>query len=86
MNFKIFVLFCLGIFNLIYGEELVKIPEGCAGACPPGQQKICARNSVTKQLGEFESECIFGRYNSCTKTVQRKFILSSFCPKKILIL
>lgn len=45
----------------------VTIPEGCAAACPHGGPSICGRNVETKQLGTFENECTFGRYNSCHK-------------------
>lgn len=41
-------------------------------ACPPGGKKLCARNLVTKQLGTFESDCVFGRYNNCVKTTESK--------------
>lgn len=53
----------------------VALPDGCARACPPQRNPsrfICARNSVTGQLGMFEGECTFGRYNHCVNTRQRK--------------
>lgn len=55
----------------------VSIPDGCARACPPQRDPsryICARHTVTGQLGMFDGECVFGRYNHCVYTKhQRKF-------------
>lgn len=43
-------------------------------ACPPSPsaQQLCAKNTVTDQLGTFDSECNFGRYNNCYRTTQSK--------------
>ncbi|KAG5684367.1 hypothetical protein PVAND_013602 [Polypedilum vanderplanki] len=60
------------ISSLPTSYEEVEIPEDCAQACPHHDGNfLCAKNTVTGQLGTFESECIFGRYNSCIKTTQQ---------------
>lgn len=53
----------------------VRIPDGCASACPPQRDQsrfICARSTITRQLGMFPSECVFGRYNHCIYVNERK--------------
>lgn len=79
MHLKVYsMFFCLFVAMTIVNVEangnLIVIPSGCAAACPPGDKLLCARNTVTKTLGTFESDCIFGRFNSCHRTLESKYL------------
>lgn len=79
MHLKVYsMFFCLFVAMTIVNVEangsLIVIPAGCAAACPPGDKLLCAKNAVTKALGTFESDCIFGRFNSCHRTSESKYL------------
>ncbi|CRK87673.1 CLUMA_CG001466, isoform A [Clunio marinus] len=73
MTLKVFffIPLLLAIVSMCFAVEKVAIPDECAQSCPPTGQQLCAKNTVTQQLGVFDSDCIFGRYNSCTKIAQK---------------
>ncbi|KAG5684871.1 hypothetical protein PVAND_014081 [Polypedilum vanderplanki] len=73
-SLALLLLFCYTSVSTYFYVGKVVLPEGCANACPPQrdpQRFICARNVVTGQLGMFDGECQFGRYNHCIHTRQR---------------
>lgn len=67
--------FAMTLVSVEVKGDLIAIPAGCAAACPPGDKLLCARNSITQALGTFESDCIFGRFNSCHRTTESKYII-----------
>lgn len=71
MRFTLLFIFVFTLFAQLMASR-VTIPDGCAGACPEGGAAVCGRNKVTKKLGSFENECVFGRYNNCHKTTESK--------------
>jgi hypothetical protein len=65
---SVLLLVCYSMVSIFVAVERVEIPHGCATACPPQRDTsrfICGRNRATNQLGLFESECFFGRFNHC---------------------
>jgi hypothetical protein len=76
----ILLLFCYTSVSLFFQVPKVTMPDGCARACPPQRDParfICARNRETGQLGMFEGECYFGRYNHCVHVRHRKKLIAN---------
>lgn len=78
------MLLCIFVTMTLVSVEakgnLIVIPSGCAAACPPGDKLLCAKNTVTQGLGTFESDCIFGRFNSCHRTLESKYLTNEHAP------
>lgn len=78
-SLAILLLLCYSMVSTHLNVEKVLLPTHCARACPPQRDPsrfICARNVVSNQLGMFDSECFFGRYNHCVDVIERKLLKS----------
>lgn len=74
----ILLMFCYSSLSTHFNVKKVPIPSGCCNACPPQSDPsrfVCARHSVTGELGMFDSECFFGRYNHCSYVKQREWFI-----------
>lgn len=67
-SLTILLVLCYSMVSTFFVIDKVSIPDGCARSCPPQRDPsrfICARSRNSRQLGMFDSECFFGRYNNC---------------------
>lgn len=80
-SLAVILIACYSLVSTYFVVDRVVIPDGCARACPPQSNPsrfICGRNRATGQLGMFDSECFFGRYNHCIYVNQRKSLEFNF--------
>ena len=79
----VLLLLCYSNVSSYFYVDSVSIPENCANSCPPQRDPsrfICARNRGTGQLGMFDGECFFGRFNHCihVRSAQSELNLAIF--------
>ena len=79
----VLLILCYSNVSSYFYVDSVSIPHGCANSCPPQRDPsrfICARNRSSGQLGMFDGECFFGRFNHCThiRSAQSKLHFAIF--------